>query len=96
MLYAEDFTWLREPNYWKIANTPSLLYNKLKKLLYLICMLLNIVCTFVVVEGAKEKKSILYIKARNSLLVELSDKYNNVWHSKQNTWFFVNIYKSVP
>lgn len=34
MLYAEDFTWLREPNYWKIANTPSLLYNKLKKLLY--------------------------------------------------------------
>lgn len=44
----------------------------------------------------RKKKSSLYVKARNSLFVELSGKFNNMWHTKQNTWFFVNIYKSVP
>lgn len=60
-------------------------------------MILNTVCTFLVVGGAKEKnKSILYIKARNNLFVELSDKYSNIRHTKQNNWVFVKIYKSVP
>lgn len=59
-------------------------------------MALNSVCTFVVVEGAKEEKSSLYIKDRNSLFVELSDKYNNIPHKKQNIRFFVKICKSVP
>lgn len=67
-------------------------------------MFLNTVFTFVEEEGVKDKndciavKSSLYIKPRNSLLVELSDKYSNEWHTKQNTCFlpkFMSIYHKI-
>lgn len=64
-------------------------------------MFLNAVYTFVGEEGVKDKnygiavKSSFYLKAVSRSLVELNDKYNNVWHTKQITCFlspFLRLY----